>query len=188
MSTKHWRKMKVMGLLLLLHKKATTFNGTGRTTKNGKLKIPMDIIVNAVFSSWSHVQLSDDVLSSVQTMLTYFLLIFFFSVKGLGLQWISRTRRSSSPHRTPMNMTLCCNFHVANMLANSWRHHMTIIPIGAILDTLTRLSDGSSGPTFFPRQLTCQALRKTSVSSDCGYELYFWCVLCSSGVPATRWI
>ena len=63
-----------------------------------------------------------------------------------------------------------------------------IIPIGTILDTLTRLSDGCSGLTLLLSQLTCQALHKTEVSSACGYELYFWCVLRSSGVFATRWI
>ena len=42
-------KMKVFGLHpISLHKKTTTFNDTGRTTKNGKPKIPIGIIFNAV--------------------------------------------------------------------------------------------------------------------------------------------
>ena len=112
---------------------------------------------------------------------------YSFSVQGLGRPWISRTLRTNSFHRTPMNMILCWNCYVTNIWAFSWRHCMTIIPIGTILDTLTRLSDGCSGLTLFPLQLTCQALHKTEVSSACGYELYFWCALCSSGVLATGW-
>ena len=114
-------------------------------------------------------------------MLTCSLLIFFFSKVGLGRQCISRTLRASSLYRTPVNMTLCWNFYVTYILAYSWRHYMTIIPIGTILDTLTRLSDGCSGLSLFRSQLTCQALHKREVFSACGYELYFWCALCSSG-------
>ena len=162
-------KMKVLGLHpILLHKKATPFNGTGRTTKNRKPKIPTGVIFHAVSLSSSHVLLSHDLLSSVQSMPTSSLLTFFFSIRGFGWQWISRTLRTSSPHRTPMNMTQCWNFYVTNIFAYSSRHHMTTIPIGTILDTLTRLSDGCSGFTLFPSQLTCQALHKTEVSSACG--------------------
>ena len=54
-------KMKVLGLHpISLHKKTTTFIDTGRTTENGKLKIPMGIILNAVSLSWSRVPLSVD--------------------------------------------------------------------------------------------------------------------------------
>ena len=124
-------KMKVLGLHpILLHKKATTFKCTGRTTKNRKPKILMGVIFNAVSLSGSHVLLSHDLLSSVQSMITTSLLTFFFSIKGFGWQWISRTLRTSSPHRTPINMTQCWNFYVTNISAYSWRHYMTIIPIG----------------------------------------------------------
>ena len=43
-------KMKVLGLHpTSLHKKATTFNGTGRSTKNGRPNIPTGVILKAVF-------------------------------------------------------------------------------------------------------------------------------------------
>ena len=86
----------------------------------------MSIILNTVSLSWSHVPLSVDLLSSVQPSRTRSLFIFFFSVKGLGRQWISRTLRTSLPLGTPMNMTLCWNLYVTNILAYSWRHYMTI--------------------------------------------------------------
>ena len=61
-----------------------------------------------------------------------------------------------------------------------WLIVLKVIPIG-IIPTQTRLSDGCSGLALFFSHLTCQALHKTEVSSACGYELYFGCVICSSG-------
>ena len=106
------------------------------------------------------------------------------------------------PLWTPMNITLCWSVCVTHILAYSWRRHLmknkhvtkmrfivlTVIPIGIIPDTQTRLSDGCSGLMLFLSQRVCQALYKTEASSACGCELYFWYVLCSSGVPAARWI
>ena len=61
--SKAWRQnaeAKMKGFGTLLHEKATTFSGTGRSTKNGRPKIPMGILLDAVSLSWSHVPLSDN--------------------------------------------------------------------------------------------------------------------------------
>ena len=88
-------KMKVSGLHpISLHKKATTFNGTGRSTKNENPNIPMGIILDAVSVSWSRVPLPDDLL--FQSMRTRSLFIFFFSVEGLGSQWMTQTPHPST--------------------------------------------------------------------------------------------
>ena len=64
---------------------------------------------------------------------------------------------------------------------------LNIIPISTIPDAQALSSDGCSGLMLFPSQRICQTLHKTEVSSACGYELYFWCALCRSGVLVTRW-
>ena len=117
-----------------------------------------------------------------------------FTGRGLGSQWMSQTHDPRLLLRTPMNMALCGSFYVTHILACAWRRYLMkkkhatkmrfivlkVIPICIIPDTQTRLSDGRSGLTLFPSQLTCQAPHKTEVSSACGYELYFWCALRSS--------
>ena len=92
-----------------------------------------------------------------------------------------------------MNVTPCWSFCVTHILAYSWRRYLMrfivfkFIPIGIIPVTQSRLSDGCCGLILSSSQRIRQTLHKTEVSSACGYELYFWCALCSSGVLATRW-
>ena len=64
---------------------------------------------------------------------------------------------------------------------------LKFIPIGIIPVTQSRLSDGCYGLILSSSQRIRQTLHKTEVSSACGYELYFWCAFCSSGVLAARW-
>ena len=128
---------------------------------------------------------------------------FFFSVEGLGSQCMSQTlsstRTSWDPDEYDPLLELLCQALIGvfmeALLDEKRNIHVTkmrfivlkVIPIGIIPDTQTRLSDGCSGLMLFLSQRVCQALHKTEVPLACGYELYFWCVLCSSGVPAIRW-
>ena len=90
--SKAWRqnaeaKMKVLGLQTISpYKKATAFSGTGSSTKNGRPKFPRGVTLNAVFLSWSHVPLSDDLLSLVQSKRTRSLLTCHFSFSS-GRSW-----------------------------------------------------------------------------------------------------
>ena len=88
--SKAWRrnaeaKMKVLGLHpCSLHKKATTFNGTGRNTKNGKRRFPWALILMLYpRPGWSHVPLSDGLLSLVQSVRARSFLISLFQLKVL---------------------------------------------------------------------------------------------------------
>ena len=105
--SKAWRrnaeaKMKVLGLhTCSLHKKATTFNGTRRNTKNGKRRFPWAILMLYPRPGWSHVPLSDGLLSLVQSVRARSFLIFSFSVEGLGRQWMSRTPRPTLTSSDP---------------------------------------------------------------------------------------
>ena len=119
--------------------------------------------------SWSYMLLSDDVLSSVQPLRTRSLFIFFFSLEGLGSQWMSETHHPRLPLWTPMDMTPCWSLYVTQKLAYSWRRYLMkkkhatkmrfivlkVIPIGIIPDTQTRLSGGCSGIALFLSQRTC---------------------------------
>ena len=74
-------KMNVVGLHpIWQHKKATTFNGVGTSTTNGKPKIPMGVTLCTVSLFWSRVPLFDDLFSMAQSMQTCFLHIFHFPV------------------------------------------------------------------------------------------------------------
>ena len=83
---------------------------------------PWALFKNAVSLSWSHVPLSVDLLCSVQPMRTRSLLIFFFSLEGLGSRWMSQTHHPRLLLWTPMNMTLCWSFFATHILPHSWRH------------------------------------------------------------------
>ena len=78
--------MKVLGLHpFLLHRKATTFNGVGTSTTNGKPKIPTGVLLCLVSLVWSRVPLFDDLLSLAQSMQTCFLPFSFPS----GRSWLA---------------------------------------------------------------------------------------------------
>ena len=88
------------------------------------------------------------------------------------MQWMSRTPHPRFLLRTPMNMTLCWSFYVTCILPYSWRR----------LAKINRLEGQSNRYHYRYSGKLVGTKHKTEVSSFCGYELYFWCALCSSGV------
>ena len=156
-----WRQnaegtMKVLGLHpILLHGKATTFNGTGTSTANRKPKIPTGVTLNAEFLFWSRVPLFDDLLSLFQSMQTCFPHVSPFQVEGLGWQWMSRTPRPSPPLQTPM-LELLCHAH-----------------IGVFMEAPYQTPDTTKNELVFLLSQACQArlgmtkrVRKRSITID----------------------
>ena len=184
--------MKVLGFhLVSLHKKATAFGDTGRSTKNGKPKIPIGIVFNVVSLSWSHVPLSDDLFVVIGPVNANTFLAFpFLSRRSwfpMDVSETSSTRTSSDPDEYDPMLELLCHAHMAvftealldeevGRIALSC-HDAPDIPCDK--DEVHRLED------HFNRHYSRTGIML--VSSVCGHELYFWCALCNSGESATQW-